>query len=259
MRPLLEVANVLDAHWPDVECSANINSWQPLSLHPHLHCIVPGGGLSKQGKWKTARSDGKYLFNVKAMSDVFRGKYIALIKEVFPQSCTPALLKEMYKHPWVVYAKQPFESTHSVIEYLGRYTHKIAITNHRLLSMQEGKVSFTYKDYKHGSVTKSMELDGMEFIRRFTMHILPRGFVRIRHYGILSSCSKQAHAVTIKQQLPPIVRPAYLKPKIKREPYNPKQCPCCKKDSMEILMHYKSKPPPYNWQQIATNILAALA
>jgi hypothetical protein len=382
MRPLLEVANVLDAHWPDVECSANINSWQlrtlsavrccrtaalgshidgctscghmrmsynscrnrhcpkcqgtlrekwiqareeellpvpyfhvvftlpdslnslclhqpalmygllfdavwatvncfgkdhkwlgaqtgmiailhtwgqTLSLHPHLHCIVPGGGLSKQGKWKTARSDGKYLFNVKAMSDVFRGKYIALIKEVFPQSCTPALLKEMYKHPWVVYAKQPFESTHSVIEYLGRYTHKIAITNHRLLSMQEGKVSFTYKDYKHGSVTKSMELDGMEFIRRFTMHILPRGFVRIRHYGILSSCSKQAHAVTIKQQLPPIVRPAYLKPKIKREPYNPKQCPCCKKDSMEILMHYKSKPPPYNWQQIATNILASLA
>jgi len=176
-----------------------------------------------------------------------------------PDACTPALLKALYKHHWVVFAKQPFDSIHSVVEYLGRYTHKIAITNHRLQSVADGKVSFTYKDYKHGAVTKTMELNGMEFIRRFAMHIVPKGFVRIRHYGILSSCRKQAHAVLIKKQLPPIVRPAYLKPKIKREPYNPRQCPCCKKDSMEILLHYKSKPPPYNWLQIGTDILAALA
>ena len=89
--------------------------------------------------------------------------------------------------------------------------------------------------------------------------VVPKGFVRIRHYGILGSCNKKTHAVTIKEQLPPIVRPAYLKPGVKKEPYNPKQCPCSKKDSMEILMHYKGKSPPYNWQQIATNILKALA
>lgn len=239
---------------------AMLHSWgQTMTLHPHLHCIVPGGGLTKQNKWRKAKSDGKYLFNVKAMGNVFRGKFIAQLKKRLPGHITPALTDSLYKQGWVVFAKKPFDSPHSVIEYLGRYTHKIAISNHRLQKQENGKVDFTYKDYKQGAVTKTMQLDAMEFIRRFSMHILPKGFVRIRHYGILSSTGKQKKAALIKAQLPPIKTPAYLKPKAKPEPYNPKQCPCCKKETMQALLHFKNRPPPAYWQQLATDILRATA
>ena len=134
------------------------------------------------------------------MSSVFRGKFITQLKKRLPKQITVSLLNNLYKQSWVVFAKKPFESPHSVIEYLGRYTHKIAISNHRLQKLENGKVDFTYKDYRHGGVTKTMQLEAMEFIRRFSMHILPKGFVRIRHYGILSSTSKQRCAEAIKAQ-----------------------------------------------------------
>ena len=180
-----------------------LHTWgQTLTLHPHLHCIVPGGGLTKAGNWKTAKSDGKYLFNVKAMSKTFRGRYIAALKEALPLEMTPELLNALYKHNWVVYAKRPFTGPQSVVEYLGRYTHKIAISNHRIKHIDDTSVTFGYKDYKHGSVKKEMVLDIGEFIRRYAMHILPKGLVRIRHYGILSSTSKKEAAISIKEQLP---------------------------------------------------------
>lgn len=166
-----------------------LHTWgQTMTLHPHLHCIVPSGGLTKQGKWKAAKSDGRYLFNVKAMSKTFRGRFIAALKEQLPEEMTKEFISRLYKHNWVVYAKRPFTGPQSVVEYLGRYTHKIAISNHRIKSIDNGQVSFGYKDYKHGSVKKEMTRRGMEFIRRFSLHILPRGFVRIRHYGI---CKQQ--------------------------------------------------------------------
>jgi hypothetical protein len=251
-----------DAKWLGAQTGmiAILHSWgQTMTLHPHLHCIVPGGGLTKQNKWRKAKSDGKYLFNVKAMSSVFRGKYVAALKKQLPLLITPALLTELYKHPWVVFAKRPFESPHSVIEYLGRYTHKVAISNHRLQKLENGKVDFTYKDYKHGAATKTMQLDGMEFIRRFSMHILPKGFVRIRHYGILSSSSKHRCADVIKAQVPAIKIPAYINPAIKKEPFNPKQCPCCKKETMQTLLQFKNKPPPVYWQQMAADLLQSIA
>ena len=236
-----------------------LHTWgQTMTLHPHLHCIVPGGGLTKHHDWRRARSEGKYLFNVKSMSSVFRGKFIAELKKQLPLHLTPALINSLYKQAWIVFAKQPFESPHSVIEYLGRYTHKIAISNYRLQKQENGKVDFTYKDYKHCGVIKTMQLDGMEFIRRFSLHILPRGFVRIRHYGILSSSSKTKCAEFVKAQLPPIKIPAYIKRKTKPEPYNPTQCPCCKQTTMEPLMHFKNKPPPWYWQQLAADLLAAM-
>jgi hypothetical protein len=170
-----------------------------MTLHPHLHCIVPGGGLTKQEKWKQAKSKGKYLFNVKAMSTVFRGRFIAGLKEQLPKELNPELLSKLYKHKWVVYAKRPFTGPESVVEYLGRYTHKIAISNHRIISHENDRVTFSYKDYKQGSVKKEMTLDAREFIRRFSMHILPKGFVRIRHYGIVSSSSKHVSSVMIKE------------------------------------------------------------
>ena len=117
-----------------------LHTWrQTMGLHPHLHCIVPGGGLTKQRNWRTAKSEGKYLFNVKAMGTMFRGRFIAELKKQLPADITPALLTSLYKQPRVVFAKQPFANLRSVIEYLGRYTHKIAISNYRLKNMKTAK------------------------------------------------------------------------------------------------------------------------
>lgn len=247
-----------DAKWLGAQTGmiCILHTWgQTMTLHPHLHCIVPGGGLTKQHHWRTAKSEGKYLFNVKAMGSVFRGKFIAELKKQLPLHLTPALLSSLYKQGWVVFAKQPFENPRSVIEYLGRYTHKIAISNYRLQKHENGKVDFTYKDYRQGSVTQTMQLYDMEFIRRFSLHILPRGFVRIRHYGILSSSSKGKCAVLINAQLPPLKIPAYIKLKPKRPPYDPKLCPCCKQGTMQTLLHFKNRPPPWYWQQLAKDLL----
>jgi hypothetical protein len=227
-----------------------------MTLHPHLHCIVPGGGLTKQDNWKMAKSDGKYLFNVKAMSKTFRGRFIASLKEQLPEEMTKELVNNLYEHKWVVYAKRPFTGPKSVVEYLGRYTHKIAISNHRITNHDAGKVSFSYKDYKHGSAKKAMTLDSMEFIRRYSLHILPKGYVRIRHYGICSSSSKQKSALVIKAQLPQQVQ---LSPAATTEaapvPYNPTQCPCCKKETMETVMRFNRRGPPADWKQLAKDLL----
>lgn len=234
---------------------AILHTWgQTLSLHPHLHCIVPGGGLTGQGKWKTARTNGKYLFSVKAMSKVFRGKFIAALKERLPAELSQQSTNELYNKDWVVYAKRPFHGPQSVIEYLGRYTHKIAISNHRIKNIEAGKVRFSYKDYKQAAVKKEMTLDASEFIRRFAMHILPKGFVRIRHYGILSSTSKAACAVVIKEQLPPVQSNA----KSKKEIYNPLKCPCCKKETMQTLLRFNRRGPPADWEDMAKKVLECL-
>ena len=235
-----------------------LHTWgQTMTLHPHLHCIVPGGGLTRQGKWRGAKTGGKFLFPVKAMSKVFRGRYIAALKEALPEEMNQALLSNLYQHQWVVYAKRPFNGPASVVEYLGRYTHKIAISNHRIKNVEAGKVTFSYKDYRHGSVKKEMTLEATEFIRRFALHILPKGFVRIRHYGICSSTSKLQCAVVIKAQLPV---PTELTVKLKGDAlnYDPRQCPCCKKHSMETLMRFQKRGPPQHWKAIATDLLALI-
>ncbi len=229
-----------------------------MALHPHLHCVVPGGGLTKQGKWKTAGSDGKYLFNVKAMSRVYRGRFIEALKEQLPREMTKELLRSLYKHNWVVYAKRPFTGVQSVVEYLARYTHKIAISNQRIQNIEAGKVSFAYKDYKHGSVKKEMTLQATEFIRRFSLHVLPKGFVRIRHYGICSSSAKQKSALVIKAQLPVGVKPSSDDNKVTPAAYNPKQCPCCKKETMQTVMRFNRRGPPADWKELAADLLASI-
>lgn len=265
---------LFDSVWDTINCFGHDPKWlgaqtgmiailhtwgQTMCLHPHLHCIVPGGGLTKKHKWRTAKSEGKYLFNVKAMSSVFRGKFITLLKKRLSSHLSIDLLNSLYKQPWVVFAKKPFDNPLSVIEYLGRYTHKIAISNYRLQKHEDGKVDFSYKDYKHGAAPKTMQLDAMEFIRRFSLHILPKGFVRIRHYGILSSTAKHKCAHQIKAQLPAIKIPGYIKQKPKKELYNPRQCPCCKKDTMHSILHFKNRPPPAYWQQLAKDFLKTTA
>jgi hypothetical protein len=227
---------------------------QTMTLHRHLHCIVPGGGLTKQGKWKGAKSKGKFLFPVKAMSKVFRGRYIDALKEALPEQMTQELISALYKHQWVVYAKRPFNGPSSVVVYLGRYTHKIAISNHRIKNVEAGRVTFSYKDYRHGSVTKEMTLEATEFIRRFALHVLPRGFVRIRHYGICSSTSKLKCAEVIKTQVKAPVHKLVHKDTARI--YHPGQCPCCKKQSMETILRFHRRGPPQGWKALAQDILA---
>jgi hypothetical protein len=164
-----------------------LHTWgQNLSLHPHLHCIVPGGGVTAAGKWKSARNKGRYLFPVDSLSEVFRARFVKALRCHF-NGLERSFYNALFTSPWVVYANRPFGSPKHVIEYLGRYTHKVAISNHRIVDVKDDRISFRYKDYRDASKVKLMPLQTSEFIRRFSLHILPRGFVRIRHYGILSS------------------------------------------------------------------------
>jgi len=168
-----------------------LHTWgQNLSLHPHVHLIIPGGGIAPSGCWKHAKSKGRYLFAVKAMSIVFKYKYMEGFLQLLKQenkNIEPLLRETLYSKNWIVYAKPPFGGPQQVIEYLGRYTHKVAISNHRIVSINDDKVSFLYKDYADGSKQKIMTLEAEEFLRRFCLHILPPRFRKIRYYGFMAN------------------------------------------------------------------------
>jgi hypothetical protein len=173
---------------------AVLHTWdQTLKDHFHLHCLVPAGALSSDQRcWIKARRN--FLFPVKALSMVFRGKFLDLLKKAGAKGKieTPSeRLQELRKKNWVVYAKKPFGSPQTVLDYLGRYTHRVALSNDRILSAENGQVTFTYRDRKDKDRLKSMTLDAQEFIRRFLLHVLPDGFMRIRHFGFLANRSKK--------------------------------------------------------------------
>lgn len=172
-----------------------LHTWgQTLVYHPHVHMIVPAGGLSEDStEW--IPSHEKFFLPVKILSAVFRGILIGLLQKAFekgkiklPNDITDfdQIKTLCYKKKWVVYSEKPFTSPENLINYLGNYTHRVAISNHRLIKHEDGKVSFYYKDYKNAGVRKVMTLDENEFIRRFMQHILPSGFSKIRYYGFLS-------------------------------------------------------------------------
>jgi hypothetical protein len=216
-----------------------LHSWgQNLSLHPHLHCIVPAGGLTKSGKWKRSKSKGKFLFPVKTMSKVFRARFVAALREekAIPQE----LSKKLFAKKWVIYCKQPFHGSKQVIEYLGRYTHKMAISNHRIKNIEKGKVYFSAKNYRKGGKQELLCLDEGEFIRRFSMHILPKGFTRIRHYGILSGTSKKKYKAIADGQL------GRLRAR-KKVPAQHRVCPTCKKGHLETVAVFDQRGPPTHW------------
>lgn len=174
-----------------------LHTWgQNLMHHPHIHCIVPSGGLTKDGKWLNSRK--KFFLPVKVLSRKFRGKFLALLQQEklefhgqLAHLSDPAAFQQLcgacYRKEWVVYCKPPFRDAACVVEYLGRYTHRVAISNNRILSAQGGAVSFKWRDYKDGSHCKEMTLSALEFMRRFLIHVLPTGFTKIRHYGFLSN------------------------------------------------------------------------
>lgn len=222
-----------------------LHTWgQTLSLHPHLHCIIAAGGITKDGLWKFTRSKGKFLFPVKALSSVFRARFVAALRKALPNE-SKSFFNGLFNTNWVVYAKRPFGGPLQVIEYLGRYTHKIAISNHRIMDISNDAVSFAYKDYRQDGAKQQMTLDATEFIRRFALHILPKGFVRIRHYGILSSKMKVTALPVIRKQLhhPALPDVAVTQPVIIIKPIE-RTCPCCKKGVMQHIMDFDFRGPP---------------
>ena len=230
---------------------AILHSWgQNLSLHPHVHCVIPGGGIDYKNQWKQVKvsENGKaFLFRVENLSSVFRGKFIEALQKQLPQE--ENFKRELYKHDWVVYAKEPFGGPEQVVEYLGRYTHKVAISNHRIIKIDDDGVTFRYRDYHDNNKEKIMTLQGTEFLRRYCMHFLPKGFVRIRHFGFLSTTKRpllrqlqQAFGIRVPQK-----KEKKNWKQVCREHlnYNPDICPVCGKGNMitiEVMMPQRGPP-----------------
>jgi hypothetical protein len=184
--------------------TAILHTWgQNLLFHPHLHCVVTGGGLSPDGvRW--VAGNPRYFLPVRVLGTLFRGKFLAGLRAAYAAgeltlsgsaaglADPPAfrrLVDDLYRRPWVVYAQPPFGGPEHVFRYLGRYSHRVAIANSRLVSLADGHVSFTWTDYADGSRVKVMRLTADEFVRRFLLHVLPKGFVRVRHYGLMAGSS----------------------------------------------------------------------
>jgi hypothetical protein len=254
---------------------AVLHTWgQTLLLHPHLHCVVPGGGLAPDGThWVSCRPG--FFLPVRVLSRVFRGKFLAMLQAVFDRGklsfhgqqshlADPAVfrrrLDELRQGEWVVYAKPPFGGPEQVLKYLARYTHRVAISNRRLLKLEEGKVHFQWKDYAHGHAEKTMALDAVEFIRRFLLHVLPRGFVHIRHYGFLANRSREeklplcrrliaaSREVSATEEKPTTDSRSAERAKVPEETAVPEstvrhRCPQCGRGQMIIIeVHKRSEP-----------------
>jgi hypothetical protein len=212
----LEMAANPERLGAEIGLIAILHTWsQNLLLHPHIHCVVPAGGLSSDHQhW--VRSRQRFFLPVKALRRVFRGKFIAGLKRLYKRKklghAGPAsvfsepkqfakLVGRLRRQHWVVYAKPAFGGPLQVLRYLGRYTHRVAISNHRLLDFDGELVSFRWRDYTHGNKSRVMTLDAVEFLRRFFLHILPKGFVRIRHFGFLANCFRTERLALCRQLL----------------------------------------------------------
>jgi hypothetical protein len=199
---LLEVARDPRHLGADIGFLSVLHTWgQNLLAHPHVHCVVPSGGLSPdRTHWIHPRYP--FFLPVHVLSRVFRGKFVAGLKRRFQQhqltftgtlqplanqKAFRSFLRPLFRENWVVYAKPPFGGPHHVLGYLARYTHRVAITNHRLVAFDGDQVTFRWKDYAHGNKQRMMTLDSQKFLRRFLLHVLPRGFVRIRFFGFLAN------------------------------------------------------------------------
>lgn len=245
---------------------AVLHTWgQNLSYHPHLHCLIPAGGLSPDGKrWIHSRK--RFFLPVKVLSRLFRGKFLAGIKAAFeqgklkepPQIPIQSMrqlnryLRPLYRKEWVVYAKAPFGGPQQVIRYLGRYTHRVAISNDRILGVEGNNVRFRYKDYADHNRAKTMILEVNEFIRRFLMHILPPGFHKIRYYGILATRNRTTKLTQARKRLgqPPIQKPAarsWQELLLDLTGTDPCRCPDCETGQMRTIQTLTPEraPPPH--------------
>lgn len=249
---------------------AILHTWtQTLLDHPHIHCIVPGGGLSPDGKQWVCCNEA-FFIAVKVLSRKFRGKFLhylrkaygsgdlkflGKIKDLKEEEEFEKVLTELYAQDWVVYCKPPFKNAETVLEYLGRYTHRAAISNDRLVKVEQGKVTIRYRDSENNDKIKLMTLDAFEFIRRFLLHILPDGSMKIRHYGILSNRNRKTKLARCKHLLGDHVS---LDDEVSEEEswqdlltgitgIDPRICPHCGKGEMrlkQLLLPAHSRFPP---------------
>jgi hypothetical protein len=232
-----------------------LHTWgQQLSFHPHIHCIVSGGGITSDNTWKEAtKNRWRFLLPVKAMSVVYRAKFLAALKQLIENKTviptvgtdTKALINTLYNKDWVVYAKAPFGGPQAVIEYLGRYTHKVAISNHRICSIddQDDTVTFDYKDYADRNSKKQMTITCQEFIRRFQQHILPPCFTKIRTYGYLANRNRhrRINEVLKSMKLPlhkGLVKIPLQVKMIEQYGIDISECPCCKNKTLQLVNVY---------------------
>lgn len=223
---------------------AVLHTWtRTLEHHPHVHMLVPAGGLDSDGRWRKARKK-KYLVCEKALSKLFRGKFMARLKKQFPEEMLP---KELWQTDWVVKIKPPVKNPKKVLDYLGRYVHRIAIANSRILALQEGKVTFRYQESDTWQ-WKTMTLPAEEFLRRYLQHVLPEGFHKVRYFGLWSPANRRKLAqiqAEMAENIEPVAEDEVT-------PSGPmvKLCPCCGKGIMvviEVLPRQARSPP---WQGV---------
>ncbi len=254
---LLEVAATPRRLGAKIGFLAVLHTWgQNLMHHPHLHCVVPGGGLSPDGsRWIPCREG--FFLPVRILSRVFRGKFLSLLRKAYQRGklrfygeLKPLEEPEHFerwldatvKTEWVVYAKPPFGGPEQVLKYLARYTHRVAISNDRLIALEDGRVRFHWKDYAHGNAQKTMTLDAAEFIRRFLLHVLPTGFMKIRHYGFLANRNRREMVSLARELLdvrptPPPDDPAQpVVPQVlSADGESDECCPACKQGRMVLV------------------------
>jgi Putative transposase/Transposase zinc-binding domain len=233
-----------------------LHTWgQALEHHIHIHGIVTGGALAPDSERWIATKRRDFLFPVKGLGKVLRGKYLAGLHRAYTQgalrfagSTAPLappkafdlFMAQLKQHAWVVYAKPPFASAQQVISYLGRYTHRVAISNHRLVAFHEGQVAFRWRDYRHGNSVKVMTLSAGEFIRRFLLHTLPSGWVRMRHYGLLGNRCRAytlPAARTALSQPPPVPTVPVSAPALMRclTGIDIERCPHCRRGRLVVI------------------------
>jgi hypothetical protein len=238
----------------DIGFLAILHTWgQTLRHHAHIHCVIPGGGLSPDGhKWISCRKG--FFLPVRVLSSLVKKKFLSLLKEAhnnkklsFHGELKPLasqghwmrFLKPLYKKKWVVYVKPPFGGAEQVLKYLARYTHRVAISNQRLLSLQDGNVRFQWKDYRNGHKQRTMTLDAVEFLRRFLLHVFPKGFVHIRYYGFLANRNRKKKIALCRRLLGLSEKSGLALPETSEESTDESQdngstmfCPICKKGRM---------------------------
>ena len=225
-----------------------LHTWgQNLSLHPHIHCVVPAVGITPRGQLKEIGSQGKYLYPVRQLSVAFRGKLLERLKRKLKKKNRLAefqsIIDHCYTKPWVVYTEPSLGNAKQVVSYLGQYTHRVAVSNTRIKNMDQKGVTFSYKDYRDNANVKLMTLSGVEFLRRFALHILPRRFVKIRYFGILTSTYREQ--VSSLKSKPDIFQLTETRQQriVRITGFNPCKCPKCKTGNMipqEILPRIRS-------------------
>ncbi|WP_296578607.1 IS91 family transposase [Phreatobacter sp.] len=249
---------------------AILHTWgQALTHHPHVHCLVPGGALASDGRWIACKPN--FLLPVHVLSRLFRRRFVERLEEARiagslsffgelavmndAEAFAASITRQRHAN-WVVYAKPPFGSPRHVLAYLGRYTHRVAIANSRLVAMDDATVSFRWRDYRHGGAARVMTLDANEFIRRFLLHALPDGFHRIRHFGFLANGCRRAKLAVIRGAIAAAREngadslhageqdAADGGPKPKRGALEPTACPCCGGTMRVILVMPRRKPWP---------------